>query len=113
MSNFYDMPKDILVKMLTTIQEETRKEGEYHVIEIYYKYGEFVITSHNTENELKDYLIKQIQIYHSYFDGNYFEELKNVKDLEDLIKLAKRMRQQILNNEYGYGIISVIKGQIM
>ena len=61
MANLYDLPKDMLVKLCSTIQEETRKEGKYYISE--HKaggYGVF-ISEFNSEEELKKYLISYIK----------------------------------------------------
>ena len=125
MSNFYDLPKDILVKMLITIQEETRKEGIYYVISVYYKHGEYAIQSFDEES-LRTYLYEFIKNNYERIDllvNGYGYDL-NIKNLEcvldrphvnvslkDLIELSKKIGEFVLDNQFGSGVVEVIKGQ--
>jgi len=50
--SFHDLPKDMLVKLCTTIQEETRNEGKYYLIYVYYG-AHYSIIQISDEEELK------------------------------------------------------------
>ena len=83
--NLYKLPKDILVKLISTIQDEIKKEQKYYIVEIINP------TIHrvkiiDTENEVRTYLYNLVESINNYYALEKLNE--NIK-LEDLIIKAK------------------------
>ena len=83
--NLYKLPKDILVKLISTIQNDIRKEQKYYIIEIIDPtiYRVKII---DTENEVRTYLYNLVESINNYYALEKLNE--NIK-LEDLIIKAK------------------------
>ena len=83
--NLYKLPKDILVKLISTIQDEIRKEQKYYIIEIIDPtiYRVKII---DTENEVRTYLYNLVESFNNYYALEKLSE--NIK-LDDLIIKAK------------------------
>ena len=85
--NLYKLPKDILVKLISTIQDDIRKEQKYYIIEIIDPtiYRVKII---DTENEVRTYLYNLVESFNNYYTLEKLSE--NIK-LEDLIIKAKKI----------------------
>lgn len=134
MTSLYDLPKDMLVKLISTIQEDS---GKYYVVEVYYKHGESCIFECDDEKALRNYLIGYInrekyvlkederRLEHHYFMQSYageyeellekaskFQDLNN-QDTKTLIELSQELGRYVLRNQKGYGIVAIIKGKLL
>jgi len=101
--SFYDFPKDILVKLISTLQEGNR----YFVFRMYYKDAEYYIETFDNEEELKKYLIEDIEEKMEHLG----KEFEYDRDLETLIKISKKLGYEYLGGEIGYGVVEVFKGE--
>lgn len=77
----------------------------YYTIEVYYKHGEYDIVKHESQNDLINYLEEYI-----HKNSNVSLEISETT-LDKLIVLAKRIGEEIINDQTGTGIVSVIKGE--
>jgi len=118
--SFHDLPKDMLVKLCTTIQEETRNEGKYYLIYVYYGAHYSIIQISDEEElkkELSKYIKESIEGNRDYLSGynhlgKRYEEL-NFEDLKRLTKFAKELGSAMIKRELGFGMVAIIKGQLI
>ena len=112
-TDLYKLPKDVLVHLISTIQEES---GIYYVIRIYYKHGEYNITEFSSKPELIDFLIDNLADGDITEDINeYLNEYNKYKNhsLKELVAAAKLKGEDNIINQNGYGIVAVIKGKLL
>ena len=83
--NLYKLPKDILVKLISTIQDEIRKEQKYYIVEII-DTKQYRVKIIDSEHEVRTYLYNLVESFNSYFA---IERLDENISLEDLIIKAK------------------------
>jgi len=88
--SLYDLPKDMLIKLISTIKSQDK----------------YFVTFDN-EEELKKYLIEDIEEKREYLNI----ELEYDNDITDLIRHSKRLGKEYLEYKTGYGIVEVFKGQ--
>jgi hypothetical protein len=104
-TDLYKLPKDVLVKLISTIAEET---GIYYVVSVYYKYGEYDIREFPNKEKLIKYLIEYL-----IEDGSEKQEIYKNYTLEQLIEVAKSEGERQISKQRGYGIVAVFKGQML
>jgi hypothetical protein len=88
---------------------------KYYVTSVYYKHGEYDITSFDTEQQLREHLIQEcLDVMEEREKFNHITEdvLKNMS-LKDLIATSKELGEFHIEDQGGYGIVSVIKGEEM
>ena len=115
--SLYNLPKDMLVKLVCTIREQTIKEikslEKYYVIQM--NPNEHFITVYN-EDSLREFLVHNIEKITHYFMeediNDREEEIENLKqkDTKSLIELAITLGEYISNQKLGTGVVAVIKG---
>jgi len=101
--SLYDLPKDMLIKLISTI----KSQDKYFVVRLYHTYGDYYIETFDNEEELKKYLIEDIEEKREYLNI----ELEYDNDITDLIRHSKRLGKEYLEYKTGYGIVEVFKGQ--
>lgn len=86
----------------------------YVVFEVYYKYGEYSVKKFATTAELVKYLGKYL---YRYTENKEYKKIDctNLQDeqVEAIIKLASDVGSDVLAKEQGYGIVSIVKGEII
>ena len=105
--SLYDLPKDMLIKLISTLQEDIEKENKYYVVRLLYKYGEYYIETFDNEEELKKYLVEDIEEKSKYLSV----EIEFETDLTFLIRTAKKLGKKYLFDSLGYAVVDVFKGQ--
>ena len=100
--SLYDLPKDILVKLISTI----KSQDKYYVVRMHFRDGYYIETFDN-EEELKKYLIEDIEEKREYLN----KELEYDNDITDLIRHSKRLGFEYLNCSIGYAVVEVFKGE--
>ena len=78
----------------------------YIVVEVYYKYGECSCTTFIDECSLKDYLVKALE------DSGVIvcDEFRSLT-LESLIELSIKVGADAIDNQGGWGIQYIVKGE--
>lgn len=104
-ADLYKLPKDVLVKLISTIAEET---GIYYVVSVYYKYGEYDILEFPNKEKLIKHLL-QILVKKDPTKENIYKNYT----LEQLIEEAKSEGERQISEQNGYGIVAVFKGQML
>ena len=99
MNPLYDVPKDMLVKMISTVKEDTenKKEKEYSnymLIEMYeYDAG---FKQFNDELELKFYMLDRIFSY----EKSKLDEYDVLEDIVDEFKYACDVKIKIMKGKF-------------
>ena len=100
--SLYDLPKDMLVKLISTIQGQDK----YFLFRMHFRDGYYIETFDN-EEELKKYLIEDIEEKIEYLN----KELEYNNDLTTLITHSKRLGHEYLDCSIGYAVVEVFKGE--
>jgi hypothetical protein len=101
------------------------KENSFVVFEVHYKYGEYSVSSFDTEEDLRGHLEREIASYRGTLGDHDSSELGGEdKDeagventdklgLSELVEKATELGQRILEQQAGYGIVSVVCGEVV
>ncbi len=80
---------------------------QYTVFCVYYKHGEFSVDILNNDNNLKEYCMEQLEIYDEDRDVVYYD---GTEDIEILINKTIEYGTKYVEEQYGWGVVSIIKG---
>jgi hypothetical protein len=106
-------------------KRKRNKENSFVVFEGHYKYGEYSVSSFDTEEDLRVHLEREIASYRATLGDRDSTELGGEdKDeagventdklsLSELVEKATELGQRILNQQAGYGIVSVVCGEVV
>ena len=78
----------------------------YTVVSVYYKYGFFNVDIIKNDDELRKYCIKRLEEHDEDVD---FEGIDDI-DIDILINKTINYGLQFLDEQAGWGIVSIIKG---
>jgi hypothetical protein len=106
-------------------KRKRNKENSFVVFEVHYKYGEYSVSSFDTEEDLRGHLEREIASYRATLGDRDSSELRGEdKDeagventdklsLSELVEKATELGQRILEQQAGYGIVSVVCGEVV
>jgi len=79
----------------------------YVVYSVYYKFGEYDIEVFKDDDSLRQFCIKEIEEY----DGDDGDDGDvNYEDIDDLINKTIEYGTKFVQNQGGFGVVSIIKG---
>lgn len=88
--------------------------SRYHIFSVYYKYGQADVSVYDTKDGLRFKLIDYLIDYSE--DCKEFEHDLDQDELEkmstsDLVRMTIKLGKMVLEQQCGWGIVSVIKGK--
>lgn len=77
--------------------------------DVYYKHGQASLHSFLTEDDLRFFLTKQLMYYSEYLEEVEDSDIEDFEDsdIELLIKYTVSLGQQMVEGQYGHGVIEV------
>jgi hypothetical protein len=79
----------------------------YAVFSIYYKHGEGDVKIVTNDDDMKKYCIELLQVYN--YDNDDYGDYES-DSLDTLISKTVERGKIHVENQYGWGVISIIKG---
>ena len=83
----------------------------YIVVSVYYKQGEYTISEFKSKAEVRGFLREAVC---EYWDRTGEENRQpGMLSFQQLVILALEIGANDIENQYGYGIVSIIQGSVM